>query len=206
MNDAAERPKFAESTMDDRAKRIVDTAVELAERDGYSAVRLRDVAASAQVALGTVYKRFASKEEILIAALEQEFEKLWQKLSKRISRGKSSHERVHEVFSSVTKGLLRKPNLARALVRSVASGDPKLTERVASFHAGMTTLIIAALRGERASDHEASNSNATPDEIDQARVLQQVWFAAMVGWSGGLHDARFILEQIKIAANLMKIC
>ena len=58
-------------TMDDRAKRIVDTAVMLAERDGYQAVRLRDVAATAQVALGTVYKRFASKEEILIAALEQ---------------------------------------------------------------------------------------------------------------------------------------
>jgi AcrR family transcriptional regulator len=47
--------------MDDRAKRIVDTAVALAERDGYQAVRLRDVAATAQVALGTVYKRFASK-------------------------------------------------------------------------------------------------------------------------------------------------
>ena len=69
--------------MDDRAKRIVETAVALAERDGYQAVRLRDVAASAQVALGTVYKRFASKEEILIAALEQESEKLVAKIGKQ---------------------------------------------------------------------------------------------------------------------------
>ena len=57
--------------MDDRARRIIDTAIELAERDGYAAVRLREVAARAEVALGTVYKRFASKEEILVAAMAQ---------------------------------------------------------------------------------------------------------------------------------------
>ena len=192
--------------MDDRARRIVDTAVELAERDGYSAVRLRDVAATAQVALGTVYKRFASKEEILITALEQEFEKLWQRIGKRVVRGNTPGARVHEVFSSVTKGLLRRPNLARALVRSVSSGDPKLTSRVASFHAGMTTLIVAALRGEPAMDHQGDASSATADEINKATVLQQVWFAAMVGWSGGLHEAAFILEKIDIATDLMRIC
>ena len=40
--------------LDERAQRIVDTAVALAERDGFAAVRLRDVAATANVALGTV--------------------------------------------------------------------------------------------------------------------------------------------------------
>ena len=99
--------------MDDRAKRIVETAVALAERDGYQAVRLRDVAATAQVALGTVYKRFASKEEILIAALEQESEKLVAKIGKKPVPGDSSRERVGFVFSALTKGLLRRPNLAK---------------------------------------------------------------------------------------------
>ena len=119
--------------MDDRAKRIVETAVALAERDGYQAVRLRDVAATAQVALGTVYKRFASKEEILIAALEQESEKLVAKIGKKPVPGDSSRERVGFVFSALTKGLLRRPNLAKALVRSLASGDPNITERVRQF-------------------------------------------------------------------------
>ena len=36
--------------MDERAQRIVGIAIELAERDGYAAVRLRDVAAQAGVA------------------------------------------------------------------------------------------------------------------------------------------------------------
>ena len=90
--------------MDDRAKRIVETAVALAERDGYQAVRLRDVAATAQVALGTVYKRFASKEEILIAALEQESEKLVAKIGKKPVPGDNPQERVRFVFSALDQG------------------------------------------------------------------------------------------------------
>ena len=147
--------------MDDRAKRIVETAVALAERDGYQAVRLRDVAASAQVALGTVYKRFASKEEILIAALEQESEKLVAKIGKQPVPGEGPRERVHFVFSALTRGLLRRPNLAKALVRSLASGDPNITERVASFHALITAMVMAAIRGEAASEQaEWTNGNA----------------------------------------------
>ena len=189
--------------MDERAKRIVDTAIALAERDGYSAVRLRDVAATAEVALGTVYKRFSSKEEILLTALEQEFDKMWQRLSKQPAAGTTPQARVQEVFGAVTKGLLRRPNLARALVRSVSSGDPKLTERVASFHAGTTALIVAALRGEAASDHEPQATSASERERNMASVLQQVWFAALVGWAGGVHDAPYVLDYVRIAADLV---
>ena len=56
--------------MEDRTRRIIETAIELAERDGFEAVRLRDVARLAKVALGTVYRRFQSKEDILVAALD----------------------------------------------------------------------------------------------------------------------------------------
>ena len=45
-------------------------------------------------------------------------------------------------FSTVTKALCRRPNLARALLRSVASGEPLLTARVAAFHTRMSELII----------------------------------------------------------------
>src|SRR5690606_18217307 len=96
--------------LDERAKRIVDTAVALAERDGFAAVRLRDVAASANVALGTVYKRFASKEEILIAALEQESERLLMRLGRVAPPGDTARARVDNLFEQVTRGMLRKPN------------------------------------------------------------------------------------------------
>ena len=61
---------------EERARRIVDSAVELAEQGGFEAVRLRDVAAHAGVALGTLYRRFRSKEDLLVAArLDAEVER-----------------------------------------------------------------------------------------------------------------------------------
>ena len=57
---------------EERSRRILETAIELAEKGGFSAVRLRDVAEQAGVALGTVYKRFQSKEDMLMAALEMQ--------------------------------------------------------------------------------------------------------------------------------------
>ena len=189
--------------MDDRAKRIVETAVALAERDGYQAVRLRDVAATAQVALGTVYKRFASKEEILIAALEQESEKLVAKIGKKPVPGVDAGERLHFVFSALTKGLLRRPNLAKALVRSLASGDPKLTERVASFHAVITNMVVAALRGEAADAAAEWGQDVDERERTVTSILQNVWFASFVGWAGGLHDGAQVLTDVDKATKLL---
>jgi AcrR family transcriptional regulator len=189
--------------MDDRAKRIVDTAVTLAERDGYQAVRLRDVAATAQVALGTVYKRFASKEEILIAALEQESEKLLAKIGKKPVPGDDQLARIQFVFTALTKGLLRRPNLAKALVRSLASGDPNITERVASFHALITALVMAAIRGEAADDIAEWGGDADEKERTIASILQNVWFASFVGWAGGLHDAAQVLADTDKATKLL---
>lgn len=189
--------------MDDRAKRIVETAVALAERDGYQAVRLRDVAATAQVALGTVYKRFASKEEILIAALEQESEKLVSKIGKKPVPGDTPVARVRFVFDALTKGFLRRPNLAKALVRSLASGDPNITARVASFHALITAMVMAAIRGEALAEPLERGPDGDERQRTIASILQDVWFSSFVGWAGGLHDAAQVLAETDKAALLL---
>lgn len=189
--------------MDDRAKRIVETAVALAERDGYQAVRLRDVAATAQVALGTVYKRFSSKEEILIAALEQECEKLVAKIGKKAVPGDTAPERLRFVFAAMTRGFLRRPNLAKAMVRALASGDPNITERVASFHALVTALVMSAIVGEAATEKTEWGGESDERERKIASVLQNVWFASFVGWAGGLHEVSQVLDDVDMATELL---
>jgi AcrR family transcriptional regulator len=155
------------------------------------------------VALGTVYKRFASKEEILIAALEQESEKLVAKIGKKPVPGDGPRERVGFVFSALTKGLLRRPNLAKALVRSLASGDPNITERVASFHALITALVMAAVRGEAPTEQGEWGGDVDARERTIASILQNVWFASFVGWAGGLHDAPQLLTDVDNTAALL---
>lgn len=185
--------------MDARTQRIIDTAILLAERDGYAAVRLRDVAAQADVALGTVYRRFTSKEDILVAALEQEIQRLHAHVSVNPPEGDTPLRRLDAFFRIGTRQLLDKPNLARALLRAVASGDEGVAERVAAFHQVMTDMIIGAL-------HPGDPDAATDDENIAAFVLQQVFFTSLVGWSGGLHDEDTITVQVVTAAELMLRC
>ena len=88
--------------MEDRARRIVETAIELAERGGFEAVRLRDVAAHAGVALGTVYRRFRGKGDLLLAALEQLVAVHEAELARHPARGDTALARVTSFFESTT--------------------------------------------------------------------------------------------------------
>lgn len=185
---------------EERTRRIVATAVELAEAGGFEAVRMRDVAAHAGVALGTFYKRFRSKEDLLVAALELESEQLGKRLAKKMTGDGTPLERVTGFFELATKGLTRKPNLAKAILRAVASGDPELTQRVANFHSAMTRNITVALRGVVIED---SDSNVSDAEEQVSFLLQQVWFASLVGWSSGLHSRSTVIKQMRIAAELL---
>ena len=52
-----------------RRTRVIEAAMALASEGGYDAVQMRDVAERADVALGTIYRYFASKDQLLAAAL-----------------------------------------------------------------------------------------------------------------------------------------
>ena len=186
--------------MEEKRSRILETAIELAEKGGFDNVRLRDVAAQADVALGTLYKRFPSKESILVAALELEAEKLEKRLTKKPFEAESPLERVLEFFDQVSRTLFRKPNLGRAVLRALTSGDEDLTEQVASFHQRMTNMIVAALRGSLITAIYPEPSN---DELMVAFIMQQQWFAALVGWMGGLISKPMVIDQLRITLTVV---
>ena len=147
--------------MEERARRIVESAVELAEQGGFEAVRLRDVAARSGVALGTLYTCFKSKEDILIAACEREMETLDRLMELYPAQGESALERVVHFFTIASRALFLRPNLARAVLRAVASGEPELAERIARFHGELTRLITFALRGPGAVSYTHLRAHET---------------------------------------------
>lgn len=181
--------------MDERAQRIVDTAIELAERDGFAAVRLRDVASQAQVALGTVYRRFSSKEDILVAALEQEAVRLQSTVANLDMTNPHPDVRLIAFFESMTEGLCSRPNLARALIRSVSTAEKGLGDKISQFREMVDGLIIAGIRG----DVQAPSD----DDRRLATLLQNQWFAAMVGWSIDLHPFQTVIEQMRAAVPIL---
>jgi AcrR family transcriptional regulator len=183
--------------MDERTLRIISVAMELAERDGYDAVRLRELASLADVALGTVYKRFSSKEDILAAALQMQVDALANALRENPIRGETPEDRLNTFFQMATTALAQRPKLAAAMLRTVASGVPELSEKVTRYHGRMTEVILATYRGEWSEDY--------PSEEEQilAHLLQNVWFASLVGWTGGLHGEAVVIEQVQQATRLL---
>jgi AcrR family transcriptional regulator len=187
-----------------RMRRIVDTAVDLAEQGGFEAVRLRDVAERSDVALGTLYKYFRSKEDILLFALNEEVDRHENALVTRPETGGTPCQRTVDFFRRSTRALARRPQLARAMVRAMASGETDTVMKLASLQLRIARLVTATLRGE-APDLEAplDQPSGTPTEQAIAQILMNVWFSSLVGWAAGLHPERTVTEHVRTAADLV---
>lgn len=183
-----------EEALEGRARSIVASAIELAEQGGFEAVRVRDIAAHAGVALGTLYKRFSSKEDILVAALEQEVGLLETFIGQNPPAGDSPLARIDSFLRMMTTGLTARPKLARAILRATATGDPLLSDKTGRFHTRMTGLLKSALLGTEERPAEL----AELDDSDLERLaflMAQLWWSGLVGWMGGLFSLDEVLMQ-----------
>ncbi|MEM9458079.1 MAG: TetR/AcrR family transcriptional regulator [Myxococcota bacterium] len=182
-----------------RTRRIVEVALHLAEQGGFSAVRLRDVAQEAGVALRTLYKRFPSKDDLLFAVLAGEMLRLEQQLGGRPPSGPTPVARVHALFEFLTEFLCGRPNLGRAVARALSGGSVSLTEQVSTFHLRIAALVAEAVQG-----------HASPPPVDPehphlrlASMLQHVWFSSLITWSNGRYDRAQIVAAVTDAAALV---
>lgn len=191
-----------------RLRRIVDSAVSLAEKGGFEGVRLRDVAEASDVALGTLYKYFRNKEDILLFALTEQVDRLETAVGRSPVEGSSPLARCENFFRRSTLGLTQRPQFARAVLRAMASGDPEIAVKIAGFHLRMTRLIVAALRGERVLPDAhviAEIEIGTAHEREVAFILMNVWYSSLAGWAGGLHAPAGTVEHVRLAAALMHV-
>jgi AcrR family transcriptional regulator len=178
-----------------RRQRVIKAAMALAAEGGYEAVQMRDVASRARVALGTLYRYFPSKDQLLVAALGEWTTELQQRLVTRPPRGGSPAERVTDVLRRATRALEREPQLAAALVTalsSLTSEDPKALEDASGVYAVMGDII-----GHAMDDGEVHARDAT------IRVLGQVWFSALVAWVRGWAPEGQMFKDLEAAAGLL---
>jgi len=184
-------------------RRVLEAALELAAHGGFEAVRQREVAERAGVALGTLYKRFRSKDELLIGVLEVESRKLATRLERDPPLGDTPLDRVMQYFKIATYYMIRKPRLGKAILRAVTSGDG-VSERMMSYHAQQMRHVMSALASLPPIGAVRDAGDLSDDEAALvATILLQVWFAALVGWSGGVYDADGVVEQVRIAGRIV---
>ena len=163
-----------------RREAVITAAMDLALQGGYEAVQMREVANLAGVALGTVYRYFSSKDQLLVGVLNEWVLELRRRVETRPLQGNTPAERVHDVLRRALSALERSPKLTEALVTalsSVSAADPDAIAETQVVYENMQSLVDAAMGDEG------------PEERDAIiRVIGSVWMAALIartrGWAG----------------------
>lgn len=179
-----------------RRRRVLDATLRLAAEGGFDAVQMRDVAAAADVALGTVYRYFTSKERLLLEAMAEQQADLREYLVAHPPSEATPAERVVAVLGRANASLRRHPDVTAAMVRAFGSAQAENADIVRKVTEIMTAIITGAIQG---SDRHPP----TEREVRVARILMQVWLSSLNGWVCGVDGPERVIEDLEESARLM---
>jgi AcrR family transcriptional regulator len=168
----------------------MDAAVGLAAKGGLEGLRIREVVARTGVSSATIYRYFASKEHLLVAALAEQRFALGQP-DGDTADGATPAERVITLLRAPTDALTRAPRLAAAMLQAMASAEPGVAPLLAAITEPLVAETALAIRP----------TNPTPADYELARTIQRVWFAALVGWVIAGETADSINHAVETAAH-----
>lgn len=201
-----DRSRLTES-QEARRRRIVEATMGLAVEGGYDAVQMRAVASRSEVALGTLYRYFPSKEHLLVGAMLQEVEDLADRMATRPPQGETPRERVVDVLARATRALQREPSVTAAMVRSLVSTDGDVAPAVGEIRRHTNGLIIDAIRGVPPGTSVTEDLDAQDPGRDRdlaaADMLEGVWLAALIGWIGKIDTADSVMRKLEEAVDVL---
>lgn len=109
-----------------RRQRILDAAKSLLSTTDYESIQIRDVAAEANVALGTLYRYFSSKEH-LYANVVYDWSVPFNSADQSWTEGLSTTERVQQRMRSALAAFERHPNFYKAILLLRSTSDPQVS-------------------------------------------------------------------------------
>ncbi|HEX2316247.1 MAG TPA: TetR/AcrR family transcriptional regulator [Thermomonospora sp.] len=151
----------------ERRNRLVEAARELAERGGYPAVTMHDVADLAGVARATVYRYFATKDHLLTEVAAAWAHTVTDETT-LLATGDTPAERLTGLLERIVEVAAAHRTLTSAIIQAVTSDDPSVEDaRTALF-------LLVRDRLARAI------GDPVPDRADIEVVLGHVLLAALV--------------------------
>jgi TetR/AcrR family transcriptional regulator, cholesterol catabolism regulator len=176
-----------------RRERVIRAALELAAEGGYEAVQMRDVASRGEVALGTIYRYFPSKDALLLSVMVQWLGDLEQRVTRHPPTGATTVDRIMDVLGRAVRSMDREPRLTRAVIAAMTAGDPASVDAIGDVTQAMARIMEAAF----------------PDDVDPAleaaaaKVLGHVWWSATISWANGMGDGDWVIAELRQASELI---
>ncbi len=176
-----------------RRERVIRAALDLGAEGGYDAVQMRDVATRADVALGTIYRYFPSKDALLLAVMVHWLGDLEQRVTRRPPSGATTVDRIMDVLERALRSMDREPRLTTAVIGAMTSGEPASVDAIGEVTSTMARIMQAAF----------------PDDVDPAveasaaKVLGHVWWSATISWANGMGDISWVAAELREASELI---
>jgi AcrR family transcriptional regulator len=176
-----------------RRERMLAAALELALEGGWDAVQMREVAARADVALGTLYRYFQSKEYLLVSVMLDLVEDMAELLTVSPAEGGDPVERVADVLARCNQVLENEPELTTAVIRALVSGNTEIAPVVLQVREEMRGMISDAL-GDIPHDE---------DDVLAIDLLSDVWLAVLVSWISGTEPQSAVVPRLRAATRVL---
>jgi AcrR family transcriptional regulator len=175
-----------------RRRRVVESGLNLLRTRDYDKIQVKDVAEEANVALGTVYNYFSSKDHLFAEVLIAWAATLGPSISRNPLRGTNDVERLTEVFHRSVRAFQRQPHLARLIATLETSSDPFATEILARLGETTTKVYVEAI-------HDVDDATARA----VVRVVDAVLASALRSWVAGRMPVAEVYERLSEAIALL---
>jgi len=153
-------------------------------------MQMRTVAERAGVALGTLYRYFPSKMDLVVAVVAEEIDLLETSIQRRPPRASTPARRAVDVLMRATRGLMREPELADALVRSLimSSVQTDFGDRITGL------LLQVASQGDGRGARRALDWSL-------CKSLSNVWVAELLEILKGQRTVDEVQQLLELTAD-----
>jgi len=100
----------------EKRKRILDSAIKVFAKTGYSDARIQDVAEEAGVSHGTVYIYFKNKDALFMSIFQEILGELIQYISSEIQKEKNAEDKIRRIISMQLDIIEENPDLTKLIL------------------------------------------------------------------------------------------
>ncbi len=123
---------------------IIKKAGELFAKEGFSAVKMADIAKACKVAVGTIYKLFASKEDLFFAYVQYEIDRFYNQLLQDYTTCSDPKKRLAIFVDRMIEAFLDK----KKVLTDTIAGDPLFFAKLNLTHQNPAQKIYNLLEKE----------------------------------------------------------
>ncbi|MFC7446822.1 TetR family transcriptional regulator [Rhodococcus daqingensis] len=183
------------SSVEQRARygRILDAAAVLAAEKELERVQMHEVAKSAGVAIGTLYRYFPSKTHLFVAVMVDQIDQMGAGLTRRPKGAGSPADAVYEILLRATRALLRRPMLATAMIQSAATSNAATIPDVAKIDQHFDAQLLDA----------AGIAEPSVRDTTVIRLIVSLWFGLIQSSLNGRASIPEIESDLRIACDLL---